>query len=159
LALEIRSARHRLHDGLTPNSQPDRITPGPDRNLWFTESANPGRIGRITPTGTITEFTAGLTPDSTPVGITAGPDANLWFTENAKPGRIAKIGGGCVPRRHRLHHPRPCPSSHSSLDSRAEVLYSHVRLFEPMSDRRVTSIRRRTDDLPIVPARSGGHAC
>ena len=83
--------------GLTPNSGPNRITEGPDGNLWFTERANPGRIGRITPTGTIDEFTAGLTPNSAPVGIAAGPDANLWFTENANPGRIGKIGAGCVP--------------------------------------------------------------
>src|SRR5690242_8231392 len=35
--------------GLTPNSGPNRITEGPDGNLWFTERANPARIGRITP--------------------------------------------------------------------------------------------------------------
>ena len=81
---------------MTPNSGPLGIVAGCDGNLWFTESANPGRIGRITPAGTIDEFTAGLTPDSAPVGIAAGPDANLWFTENANPGRIGKIGAGCV---------------------------------------------------------------
>ena len=80
--------------GLTPNSGPNRIAPGPDGNLWFTE--NKGRIGRITPSGDITEF-AIPSPDSGPVGIAAGPDANLWFTQNTDPGRIAKIGAGCVP--------------------------------------------------------------
>jgi streptogramin lyase len=34
-------------------SAPFGITAGPDGNLWFTES---GKIGRITPSGTITEF-------------------------------------------------------------------------------------------------------
>jgi streptogramin lyase len=64
--------------------------------MWFTEFADPGRIGRITPAGAATEFTSGLTPNSMSVGIAAGPDDNVWFTEFANPGRIAKIGAGCV---------------------------------------------------------------
>ena len=32
------------------------IAAGPDGNLWFTEAATGNRIGRITPTGTITEY-------------------------------------------------------------------------------------------------------
>jgi streptogramin lyase len=43
--------------GLRPNSEPNRIAAGPDGNLWFTERANPARIGRITTAGTIDEFT------------------------------------------------------------------------------------------------------
>ena len=39
------------------------------------------RIGRITPTGTVTEFSAGITLGAGPSEITAGPDGNLWFTE------------------------------------------------------------------------------
>jgi streptogramin lyase len=42
--------------GLTTNSGPNRIAEGPDGNLWFTEGKSRGRIGRITPTGAITEF-------------------------------------------------------------------------------------------------------
>jgi virginiamycin B lyase len=59
---------------------PDRITPGPDGNLWFTEPFPfDNRIGRITPSGVITEFPV---PDrSEPRDIVAGPDGNLWFTE------------------------------------------------------------------------------
>jgi peptidylprolyl isomerase len=47
------------------------------------------KIGRITPTGTITEFPV-PTSKSGPLGISAGPDGNIWFTEiNAnKIGRI-----------------------------------------------------------------------
>ncbi len=65
--------------GLTPAAAPARITTGPDGNLWFTE---PGasRIGRMTPTGVVTEFPT-LTPAAGPTGITTGPDSNLWFTE------------------------------------------------------------------------------
>ncbi len=64
------------------------ITAGPDGNLWFTEEGTiqngkfigGNQIGRITPSGIITEF-ALPTANSGPTGITAGPDGNLWFTE------------------------------------------------------------------------------
>jgi hypothetical protein len=79
---------------LAAGAAPSQITTGPDGNLWFTENANGGRIGRITPAGTITEFTNGLTADSGPEAIAAGPDGNLWFTENNDPGRIGRITPG-----------------------------------------------------------------
>ena len=68
------------------------ITAGPDGNLWFTEEGA-NKIGRITPSGRITEFPI-PTASSGPDGITAGPDGNLWFTEGAanKIGRITPTG-------------------------------------------------------------------
>jgi streptogramin lyase len=57
------------------NAQPLDITVGADGNLWFTQGH--GEIGRITPTGAITEFSL---PSGTPEDITPGPDGNLWFT-------------------------------------------------------------------------------
>jgi streptogramin lyase len=73
------------------NSLPTGITRGPDGNLWFTES---NAIGRITPTGVITEFTTGLSAGSVPGEITAGPDGNLWFIEGgtSRIGRITPTG-------------------------------------------------------------------
>ncbi len=84
--------------------QPEGITTGPDGNLWFTESGA-GRIGRMTSSGTLTEFDlpsvpppAGSpagTPDTqvTPEAITAGPDGALWFTTaNSEIGRIETDG-------------------------------------------------------------------
>lgn len=62
-----------------PSSRPYTIAPGPDGNVWFTETMG-NRIGRITPSGVITEFTV-PTSGSTPYGIATGPDGNLWFTE------------------------------------------------------------------------------
>ena len=61
-------------------NNPEAITPAPDGSLWFTLTNN--AIGRITPTGNITEFNmATLTSYSgSPNGIVAGPDGNLWFT-------------------------------------------------------------------------------
>src|SRR5262245_58319489 len=56
----------------TLSSQPTGITRGPDGNLWFAESDG-NRIGRITPAGVVTQFSAGITPRSLPGEITAGP--------------------------------------------------------------------------------------
>ena len=76
---------------MTPNSRPTGIAAGTDGALWFTESASPGRIGRITTGGDVTEYTEGLTADRAPWMITPGPDGNMWFTENANPGALARI--------------------------------------------------------------------
>jgi streptogramin lyase len=56
------------------------ITAGSDGNLWFTEG-NANKIGRITTTGTVTEFGTGISLGH-PFGITASPDGNVWFTIN-----------------------------------------------------------------------------
>ncbi len=88
--------------GITAGAGPQDITAGPDGNLWFTETyfdlgtqSYVVKIGRITPFGIITEFSAGMTAGFGPQGITAGPDGNLWFTEQGYPGigldRIGRI--------------------------------------------------------------------
>ena len=69
------------HTGI---ADPAQITVGPDRALWFTNSANTnspvGSVGRITIAGKITIYTApGI---SIPLGITAGPAGALWFADN-----------------------------------------------------------------------------
>src|SRR5437870_5446867 len=77
---------------LTANSHPLGIASGPDWNLWFVE-ANANQIGRITPTGTTTEFPI-PTPNSLPVDAVAGPDGNIWFVEfdGNQIGRITPTG-------------------------------------------------------------------
>jgi streptogramin lyase len=69
------------------------ITGGPDGNVWFTDPVA-GTVGRITPTGQVTEFS---TPINSPSAITAGPDGNLWFASSVttfagKIGRITPAG-------------------------------------------------------------------
>jgi len=62
---------------------PDKITTGPDGNLWFTES-NTNQIGKFSPANNkITEYNVPLsgTTNTNPDGIAVGPDGNLWFTE------------------------------------------------------------------------------
>ncbi len=80
-----------LTAGISPGAGLRGIAGGPDGNVWFTEDA--GRIGRITPAGTVTEFSVGITAGSRPLGIATGRDGNLWFTEQAdRIGRITPTG-------------------------------------------------------------------
>jgi virginiamycin B lyase len=62
----------------TKTAKPEGITDGPDGNLWFTEYGT-SEIGRITTTGTITEYV--LPEGSKPEGIAAGANDSLWFSE------------------------------------------------------------------------------
>jgi streptogramin lyase len=88
--------------GLGTGSSPHDITAGPDGNLWFTDSPVYGRgtaaIGRITPSGTITEFTNAKDEEGNPIelseprDILAGPDGNLWFVSWAYVGGEPAIG-------------------------------------------------------------------
>ena len=76
------------------NSSPAGICVGPDGNVWFVESAN-NTIGRISPSGTVSEFVVSATLDGPNLyDIAAGPDGNLWFTESLahKIGRITPLG-------------------------------------------------------------------
>jgi streptogramin lyase len=60
----------------TANSSPTFITEGPDGAMWFSE-LNGENIGRITTTGSITEYPIGTKP----YGIATGSDGALWFAE------------------------------------------------------------------------------
>lgn len=85
--------------GLQAESHPEKIVSGSDGNLWFTdrggfghvEGEHPfsGQIGRITTSGTITEFGHYLSPNE----IEAGPDGNIWITDyNHGLDRVAPSG-------------------------------------------------------------------
>jgi streptogramin lyase len=64
-----------------PGAFPYFITTGADGNVWFTDiGTTTVAIGRITPTGAITEFP--LSSGSNPYGIVAGPDGNVWYADN-----------------------------------------------------------------------------
>jgi hypothetical protein len=80
----------------TNNGTPDDIAKGPDGNLWFTLDGtdSSSRIGRITPSGTITLFPLpGSGNDSLFLsGISAGPDGNLWFTYDDFTTNVSAIG-------------------------------------------------------------------
>jgi streptogramin lyase len=70
-------------NGLAAAAQPSSIIAGADGNLWFTDISPTPAIGRITPTGAISELTplnSALSPTTYPGGLVLGPDGNVWFT-------------------------------------------------------------------------------
>ena len=71
---------------------PRALAPGPDGDVWFTESGN--LVGRITPAGKIREFPTGKGVATEPQGIAAGPEGDLWFTQpwGNRIGRISRTG-------------------------------------------------------------------
>ena len=87
---------------LSKRSAPLEITTGADGNLWFTDVgfrgplkrpriAGQSWIGRIIPSGQITEFP--LPAGQYSEHLTAGPDGNLWFTTaRNRIGRITPSG-------------------------------------------------------------------
>ncbi len=77
----------------TPGAQPDGIAAGPDGALWFTEGGA-SKIGRITTSGVITEFSLPSFNDYPLDGIAVGSDGAIWFTEYTanKIGRISTAG-------------------------------------------------------------------
>jgi len=86
------SPQFTVYDVPTAKAGPDFLVLGPDGNMWFTE-ATADKIGRITPTGAITEFQLPTT-HSFPAGIRAGSNGELWFAESLanKIGSISEHG-------------------------------------------------------------------
>ncbi len=72
---------------LSPGSNPPRITAGADGNLWFT--AQQKGIGRITPSGSISEFPM---PNTYPWQIRSAPDGNLWYSAAFEIGKVTLSG-------------------------------------------------------------------
>ena len=81
----------------TPASLPYALASGPDGNLWFLE-AGPlpkGKVGKVSPTGAITEFVIppNMTGGAWQIAVT--PDGNVWFLElidGVHVGRLAPDG-------------------------------------------------------------------
>jgi virginiamycin B lyase len=72
-----------------PGSNPLGIALGPDGNFWFADQGATKGIGRITPSGAITEFLVGASSFTTE--ITAGPDGNLWFSDQGTTKAIGRV--------------------------------------------------------------------
>jgi streptogramin lyase len=77
------------HEGRAPG--PLAIALGSDGNMWFTE-IDRGSVARITPTGTVTEFSD--VPHGAGFAIVNGPSGDLWFTTRVQRviGRIDTAG-------------------------------------------------------------------
>jgi virginiamycin B lyase len=89
----------------TAASWPDYVTRNNDGNIWFTEFYA-DKVGRITPSGAITEF--GLPSGNDVEGIVASPDGNVWFTE---PGanKVATMNSKGLPSFFPIDGPNPSP--------------------------------------------------
>jgi streptogramin lyase len=72
---------------------PVGVTRGPDGNIWFADKANPGQIGRITPSGAVATY-AVPTKDAAPTGVASGP-GGIWFTETSK-NQIGRVTTGGI---------------------------------------------------------------
>ncbi len=77
----------------TIGSTPHGITIGPDDNIWFAEFGT-NKIGKMTTSGTFTEYTITGISSGGPHMIVTGPDGNLWFTlfNDIKVGKITTSG-------------------------------------------------------------------
>jgi streptogramin lyase len=64
------------------------LAAGDDGNVWFVEWPF-SQVGRITPSGQISEFATTINPTR----IIAGPDAGLWLTGNNHIARLSTVGG------------------------------------------------------------------
>jgi streptogramin lyase len=91
-ASAIQISEFSFSSGLGPEGPLGPLTAGSDGNVWF---VGHGSIGRITPSGAITEFTSanspGLKMGSKPEDITLGSDGNVWFTDNGTTKAIGRI--------------------------------------------------------------------
>jgi virginiamycin B lyase len=76
---------------LPSGTLPIDIAAGPDGAVWFTDFDLPQAINRISPSGTLTQFTV---PAYYGYGITTGPDGALWagFSGKEVIGRLATDG-------------------------------------------------------------------
>ncbi len=99
----------------TANAFPGDITLGADGNLWFVEGGV-GKIGRITPSGVITEFGNGL---GLPYSIALGPDGNVWFTL-----RFSAQLGSITPAGVITFYPIPNPAEQIAPGLRGSLVFT-----------------------------------
>jgi streptogramin lyase len=83
------------NSGLRENAFAMVVTEGPEGNVWFVDNqilTGTPLIGKITSSGTITEYTvSGLNAGSDLTAIATGPDGNLWITDRGTTAAIAAI--------------------------------------------------------------------
>ena len=105
-------SRFNVPGDLVNGSEPYGIAAGPDGALWFTEYSA-GKIGRVTTTGSFTEFPLTAGAKSGPTWITTGPDGALWFAEMTA-NRIGRITTTGVLTEYPVPTPRSGPNGIAS---------------------------------------------
>jgi virginiamycin B lyase len=76
--------------GITGASRPNYIVAGSDGNLWYTTQSG-GRIARVTPSGSVVEFTAGITGNSVLRGIVSDATNSALFYASSDANAIGKV--------------------------------------------------------------------
>jgi virginiamycin B lyase len=110
-------------NGISASVGPSVVAAGSDGNVWFTEGNSGGSLGRITPSGTVTEFPASTAYSGSSYvqlhGLVTGPDNALWYTE-IRSNRIGRFilpqGGTATPTPGPIPTPTvtPTPSPSAS---------------------------------------------
>jgi streptogramin lyase len=67
------------------------LTWGADNNEWFADNGRDA-VGKMTPSGRLTEYRLPDAATHLPVGITRGPDGNAWFEATAFYGGSLEVG-------------------------------------------------------------------
>ena len=127
------------------------IAPGRDGTLWFTDAVFGqrrivGRIGRITPTGTMHFFALPIAETQTGA-IALGPDGNMWFTagtphktkSRSKQGRVVRRFAASIGRITPGGRVTEYPTRHLSLDI-VPGPRGHEMLFAPESSDAIARI-------------------
>jgi streptogramin lyase len=117
----------------------NRVTAGPDGNVWFTQ---PGQvIGRIATNGFVTIFDA---TNANANALASGPDGNLWFTDAAN-NQVGKFIQPVVPPTFVVP-----PDVVINTDP-GQCSASHVSLGTPTSSNSaVCSVATIINDAPVV---------
>lgn len=78
---------HTVKEFPIPGSSPTFITSGPLQNTLVFSDPGQNKMGQITTTGTVTEWSI-PTANANPLGLAVGPDQKVYFAENS----ASKIG-------------------------------------------------------------------
>ena len=60
---------------------PSELGGGPDGAVWFSDQQSANALGRLTPEGTVTEFSTGLQTNAAVDAVVGGPDGKVWFDD------------------------------------------------------------------------------
>ncbi len=72
---------------------PGTLAPGSDGAVWFTDSGSTKNIGRISSSGSITEYTVPGTSVGLYGGLALGPDGAMWFPYTDSGGhKLGRLG-------------------------------------------------------------------
>lgn len=79
-----------FNKGLSPNARPHAIIAGSGGNMWFSDQHGV-TIGKVTPRGTILEYSAPQYSQNHALGIALGPNGDPWVLANGRRPLLAHL--------------------------------------------------------------------